>query len=86
MNIKCNHSWQSPSEILRRSSSFRQTGQIESRVLRDLDGLQHGSQQTLSPLTPQSRAKALRTSDQQLYHNIGILLYTLTFKKTTANI
>lgn len=59
--------------------SSRGLGQVQGGVLRDLDGLFHGSQQTLASLTPQGGAEALWTSDEQLHHHVGVFLHALTW-------
>lgn len=59
--------------------SDRGLGEVQSRVLRDLDGLLHGSQQALAPLPSQGGAETLGASDQQLYHHVGIFFHTFTW-------
>lgn len=61
------------------SDSSRSLGQVQGRIFRDLDGLFHGSQQTLTPLAPQGGAETLWTSDEQLHHHVGIFLHALTW-------
>ncbi|TNN29262.1 hypothetical protein EYF80_060590 [Liparis tanakae] len=62
----------------------RRLGQVQGQILRDLDGLLHGSQQTLPSLPPQGGAKTLGTPDEQLHHHIGIFLHALTWDKHRA--
>ena len=59
-------------------------GQVEGGIIGNLDGLLHGSEQTLTSLSPQSGAETLGTSDQQLHHHVSILLHTLTWKHSTG--
>lgn len=61
------------------SDSSRSLGQVQGRIFRDLDGLFHGSQQTLTSLAPQGWAETLWTSDEQLHHHVGIFLHALTW-------
>lgn len=58
--------------------------QVQSWILRDLDRLLHGGQQTLSSLSSQGGTKTLRASDQQLHHHVGVLLHTLTCNTSTS--
>lgn len=73
-------------KFLPRSGSSRGLRQVQSGILRDLDGLVHCSQQTLSSLSPQGGAEALGTSDQQLHHHVGIFLHALTYSQKGVHI
>lgn len=66
------------------SDSLWGLGQVQGRILRDLDGSLHGGQQTLTSLSPQGGAETLRTSDQKLHHNVGVFLHTLTLDTNTS--
>lgn len=68
-----------PVSFLPSSDSSRSLGQVQGRIFRDLDGLFHGSQQTLTSLAPQGWAETLWTSDEQLHHHVGIFLHALTW-------
>ena len=71
--------------FLPRSDPSRGLWQVQGRIIWDLDGLLHGSQQTLASLSPQGRAKTLWTSDQQFHHHVSIFLYTLTWYRNTSS-
>lgn len=60
-------------------------GQVQGRILRDLDGLIHGGQQTLTSLSSQGGAETLRASDQKLHHHVCIFLNTLPWYITQGN-
>lgn len=60
------------------ASVFLHSGSIPCWILRDLDGLLHGSQQTVPALTSQGWAEALRPTDEQTHHNISVLLHALS--------
>lgn len=62
---------------LHEASVFFDSGSIPCWILWDLDGLLHGSQQTIPALPSQGRAKALGPTDEQTHHYIGVLLYAL---------
>lgn len=57
------------------------SGSIPCWILWDLDGLLHGSQQTIPTLSSQGWAEALGPTDEQTHHNIGILLHALSCEK-----
>lgn len=58
--------------------SLRGLGQVQGGVLWDLDGLLHGSQQTLASFSSQGGAKTLWSSDEKFHHYVGVFFHTLT--------
>lgn len=58
-------------------------GKVQGRILRDLDGLLHGGQQTLTSLSSQGGTETLRASDQKLHHDIRVLLHALAYDANT---
>lgn len=70
-------------QFLPSGDSLLGLGKVQGRVLRDLDGLLHGGQQTLTSLSSQGGAETLGTSDQKLHHNVRVLLHALTCDANT---
>ena len=56
---------------------------ISGRVFRYLDGLLYRGQQAVAALPSQGRSKALRTTDEQPYYHVGILLHALPYEPQT---
>lgn len=71
---------------LHEASVLFDSGSIPCWILWDLNGLLHGSQQTIPALSSQGRTKALRSTDEQTHHNIGILLHALPCEIRGSNV
>ena len=57
---------------------------VPGRVFRYLDGLLYSGQQTVAALPSQGWPEALRTTDQQPYNHVGILLHALPYEPQTS--
>lgn len=65
---------------LHEASVFFDGGTISGWILWDLDGLFHGSQQTITTLSSQGRAETLWPTNEQTNHNIGVLFHAFSCK------
>lgn len=66
------------------ASVFFDSRSISCWIFGDLDGVLHGSQQTVSTLTSQGWAEALGTTDEQTHHDVSVFLNALSCENKRA--